>query len=173
MLDMTRVDSGEMQLHLENLDLRQLAVDQIERFRGLAPGRELRLITDGQPVFIRGDRKRISNVVANLLDNAIKYSRAGGAIECEVSRHDAQCFVAVRDQGPGIAPEDIRVLFNRFSRLPPHSTNGPKGLGLGLYLCREIAKRHGGDIVVTSSPSEGTDFRLNIPALEEEATAPA
>jgi len=116
-------------------------------------------------VLVRGDRSRLATIVGNLLDNAIKYSPDGGPIECIVDAGGGRGFISVRDHGVGIAKDDLQLLFTRFGRLPTDLNRSIPGTGLGLFLCREIARRHGGEILVESWPGAGSRFTLSLPSL--------
>ena len=105
-------------------------------------------------------------IIANLLDNALKYSPAGGEISCTVGKVGSEAFVEVCDQGIGIQRQHLARLFTRFGRLPTEQNLSIPGTGLGLFLCREIATRHKGDITVDSETGVGSKFRLTLPALK-------
>jgi len=113
---------------------------------------------------VRADRARIATIIGNLIDNAIKYSPEGGEIRCAVGAEDGKCFVTVTDHGLGIAADHVPLLFKRFSRLPTAENKSISGTGLALYLCQEIARRHGGEIDVSSKLREGSQFTLRLPA---------
>jgi PAS domain S-box-containing protein len=168
MLDMARLESDRLDLHVERIDLCHLTVDQLTKFRPLTSGHELAMTTDSVPTFVKADPTRIDTIVANLIDNAIKYSPAGGQVTCRVGTTDSFAFVSVRDQGVGIAPEHIPQLFRRFTRLPTDDNRRIPGTGLALYLCREIAHRHGGELLVTSTPGKGSEFTLLLPKEDSE-----
>ena len=126
------------------------------------------------PALVHADRGRIGTVIANLLDNAIKYSPAGGEILCTVGASEGRAYMTVRDPGVGIAPEHLELLFARFTRLPTERNITLPGTGLGLYLCRDIARRHGGDIEVESQLEAGSTFTLRLPlAVGDTAAATA
>ena len=112
---------------------------------------------------VKADRARIDAVVLNLIDNAIKYSPKGGLVQVAVTLARNRAFVSVRDDGIGIAPEQAPRLFSRFARLDHPSTRTVGGTGLGLYLGREIARRHGGDLEFDSEAAAGTRFTLSLP----------
>ena len=99
----------------------------------------------------------------NLLDNALKYSPAGGAVSVRVSSEARSAVLRVKDRGIGIAAEDIPRLFTRFGRLVTSENSHIPGTGLGLYLSREIARMHGGDVTVKSEPGAGSEFTLTLP----------
>jgi signal transduction histidine kinase len=112
---------------------------------------------------VKADRARIDAVVLNLIDNAIKYSPKGGLVQVAVTLARNRAFVSVRDDGIGIAPDQAPRLFSRFARLDHPSTRTVGGTGLGLYLGREIARRHGGDLEFDSEAGPGTRFTLSLP----------
>ena len=106
----------------------------------------------------------MGTIVANLMDNAVKYSPGGGEVRCTTGCRDSHVFVSIRDEGLGIAAEHIPTLFTRFGRLPTQENVTIPGTGLGLFLCKEIAGRHGGDIEVESTAGAGSEFTLVLPA---------
>ena len=169
MLEMARLESERLELHLELFDLCRLATDQVARFRPVASMGNLEMTAGSQRTMVRADRARIATIVGNLIDNAIKYSPKGGEIRCSVGTEDGQCFVTVTDHGLGIATEHLPLLFQRFSRLPTDENRSIPGTGLALYLCQEIAHRHGGEIGVSSKLHEGSAFTLRLPADGEAA----
>jgi two-component system sensor histidine kinase VicK len=119
---------------------------------------------------VRIDVDRVQTIVSNLISTAIKYSPNGGRVTCEVSRRGGVARVAVTDIGLGIAKEDLPILFTRFGRVSTRDTLHLPGTGLGLYLGRQLARLHGGEITVVSEPGRGTTFALHMP--EAEATHP-
>ena len=173
MLETARLEYDQLTVSMEELDIRSLVDEQVEAAKPmLTPAHELRVSTDpGAPVLVRGDRDRLATVVLNLIDNAIKYSPSGGVIEIKVAVGRARAFVAVSDEGVGIDPEDMPRLFKRFSRLDDPDTTTVSGTGLGLYLAREIAHRHGGDIIVESRPRHGSRFTLSLPLARSRSRA--
>jgi signal transduction histidine kinase len=111
---------------------------------------------------VRGDRERLRQVVQNLVDNAVKYSPAGGEVRVVAYSRDGTVRVDVHDRGPGIPPEDQRLIFEKFGR--SSATGGTKpGTGLGLFIARSIAEAHGGSLEVESAPAGGSTFTLALP----------
>jgi signal transduction histidine kinase len=152
-------------LRLQELDLEELVRRVSYRFGDqLPPG--IDLIVDLQAPIppIQGDADRLEQVITNLLDNAIKYSPEGGAVSVELGRIGGEIRVAVRDQGIGLPPDASETIFKPFGRAPNASSRNLPGMGLGLYICRNIVERHGGR-VTASSPGEGlgTTFELVLP----------
>ncbi|TMF84805.1 MAG: PAS domain-containing sensor histidine kinase [Chloroflexi bacterium] len=174
MLETARLEDERMGLRQEVFDLGQLAEEQIDGVRPLVSDHELILVRSSLPALVHADRGRIGTVIANLLDNAIKYSPAGGEILCTVGASEGRAYMTVRDPGVGIAPEHLELLFARFTRLPTERNITLPGTGLGLYLCRDIARRHGGDIEVESQLEAGSTFTLRLPlAVGDTAAATA
>ncbi len=164
MLEIGRLETDRAELNLESLDLQQLTLVEIDKFRGLRQGHDIRLSDASRPASAFADRRRISTIVGNLIDNAIKYSPDGGDIVCEAGTGDGRVYVSVIDRGLGIAPDHMALLFRRFTRLPTVENKSIPGTGLALYICQEIAHTHGGEIVVKSVLHEGSEFTLWLPA---------
>jgi signal transduction histidine kinase len=160
-----------MLLNREPVDVRQLLSRVVASAQATAPHHRL-VVHDrinGLAVVI-GDRLRLEIVVNNLLDNAIKYSPGGGEVYCDLTATGGMLLLGVRDTGIGIAAEDMPRLFVRFSRLAAERLPDVPGTGLGLYLARELARLHGGDIVAVSGLGEGSEFTLSLP-LDDTAAA--
>jgi len=166
MLDSARLEDGRLALKRERVDLREVAADAMQVVRPLAgPDHVLTLETPPVAVTVLGDADRIKTIVSNLLENAIKYSPTGGRVQCIVSMADGVATLRVLDSGVGIAREDLPRLFNRFERIEQRETSHVGGTGLGLYLSRELARQHGGDIRVESRPHAGSTFTLTLPLV--------
>ncbi len=165
MIEAARLEEGRLELHPADTDLRELAHLAVEMVRPLA-NRSHNLVFEQPPEAIRAvvDRERIATILGNLLSNAIKYSPAGGRISCSVLRKGAYAIISVTDEGLGIPPEQVDKLFTRFGRLVTRETEHIGGTGLGLYLSRELARLHGGDVTVESEPGRGSTFSLSLPA---------
>jgi signal transduction histidine kinase len=164
MLAAARLEDSRLQLSLQDLDLRQLARRGIRFMRPMAQPRQ-RLVLEGasQKVPVRGDPLHLETIITNLLDNAIKYSLKGQAVRVSVTVEGDRARLTVRDHGVGIAAEDLPRLFTRFERLPTDETSHVSGTGLGLYLSRELARLHGGDLKGTSRLHHGSEFTLSLP----------
>jgi anti-sigma regulatory factor (Ser/Thr protein kinase) len=128
-----------------------------------------------EPIPVRVDRRRIESALANLLENACKYSPEGGGIvvRCRASDAPAWAEVSVEDHGVGIAATDLPHLFTRFGRIVTTENSHIPGTGLGLYLSRQLALLHGGDITVESTPGEGSRFTLRLPLVPPGGEIPA
>ena len=130
------------------------------------------------PLYVDADADRLTTILTNLIDNAIKYSPEGGAVVCEVHADGDRVYFNVTDHGLGIAREHISRLFERFGRIVTPDNSHIAGTGLGLYLCRELARMHDGEIAVKSEIRKGSTFTLRLPLavavpFEESAQAEA
>ncbi len=162
LLVLARLDAG-LELRREPVDLRELASAEAERVRLLAPDREIEVgAADGEPVTVAGDAARLGQVLANLLDNAVRYAGAGGRIAVGVSGSDEVATVLVTDSGPGVPPADRERIFDRLVRLD--EARGDGGAGLGLAIARGIARAHGGELRCVQPPDgRGAAFALTLP----------
>jgi two-component system sensor histidine kinase MprB len=142
----------------EDVRLDLLVADAIERARRHAPDKTF--FTELEPSLVEGVPGRLDRAVANLIDNAAKWSPAGGQIEVTVRGGE----VSVRDHGPGIAESDLPHVFDRFYRAP--AARGLPGSGLGLAIVRQVAESHGGTIVAERANGGGARMRLTLPVAE-------
>ncbi|HPD41500.1 MAG TPA: ATP-binding protein, partial [Anaerolineae bacterium] len=157
-------DAGELHLEWATLDLGELLYSMLERVRGSAREKELTLSAEipETPVFVEGDARRLSQVLLNLLSNAIQHTPAGGSISVTLSLRDATTAqVAVRDTGEGIPAEHLPHIFERFYR--PAVARTPKGTGLGLSIAKNLVEAHGGSIWVESEEGRGSTFTFTLP----------
>jgi len=162
LLDVSRIASGRLELQLEDVDLAQLARDFAARTREEAArtGSALEVRADG-PVVGRWDRARLEQVLANLVSNALKYG-AGKPVEIAVSGSAPRARLVVRDQGLGIAPRDQARIFERFERAASSRHYG--GIGLGLWIVKQIVDALGGTVAVESELGAGSTFTVELPA---------
>lgn len=173
MLDAARLEEGRLTLKRSEHDLRDIAREAFEVVRPMADAHhELSLDAPEEQVPVFGDADRLLTIVTNLLENAIKYSPQGGLVRCVVSAVESSAMVTVIDTGVGIAPEDVPRLFGRFERIHNPRTSQVSGTGLGLYLSREMARQHGGDIEVQSRLGVGSTFTLILPLTKPLPKAP-
>ena len=108
------------------------------------------------------DPERVSQVLRNLLQNAAKHTPAGTSVELRAHREGQQVRIEVADDGPGLAAEDVDLIFEKFGRGPSAAAHQTSGAGLGLYVSRQIMRAHGSDLTVDSTPGEGTVFSFNL-----------
>jgi signal transduction histidine kinase len=161
-LDTSRIEAGTFSYAFTDVDVADL-------LRGVVAGAELgqdevRLRTElvGTIPSVRGDRERLRQVIQNLVDNAVKYSAAGGEVRVVASAFDGVIRIDVEDDGPGVPLEDQELIFEKFGRSSAGGGAKP-GTGLGLFIARSIVEAHGGSVVVESSPGTGSVFTLELP----------
>jgi signal transduction histidine kinase len=162
MVEASRLEEGRVVLKKQTADVMELTDRAIESMRTVLTGRELKVDRPSRTINAEVDPDRFQIVIRNLLSNAAKYSPAGSTITVRVCRN-GEASVSVTDQGIGIAPEDQARLFTRFVRIEKQSTQHISGTGLGLWLSREIARMHDGDLTVESTPGSGSTFTLQLP----------
>ena len=161
MLEAARLEEGRLELNRKRQDVVEITDKAIDGVKMLLRGHELEVDEPAEPVEADLDPDRFQMVVRNLLSNAAKYSPAGSGITVRIRREDRMATVAVIDKGEGISPEDQAHLFTRFGRM--QSTQHVHGTGLGLWLSKEIARMHDGDLTVQSEVGSGSTFVLAVP----------
>jgi len=160
-LDTSRIEAGTFSFTFSDVDLAELLRDVVMAAE-LAQD-EVQLTTElGALPHVRGDRERLRQVIQNLVDNAVKYSSAGGRVHVSALADDGHVLIDVADEGPGIVPDDHELIFEKFGRSSGGATK--PGSGLGLFIARSIAEAHGGTLDVRSVPEQGSVFRLELPA---------
>lgn len=166
LLDLSRLGRGRITLDRELVELSELAREVVERYRAdwTRAGSTV-TVESARPVHGRFDRQRLEQVVVNLLANAVKYG-AGRPIDVVVAEEEDRAKLAVRDRGIGISEEDQARIFERFARAVSVKHFG--GFGLGLYICREIVRAHGGTIRVESRLGQGATFIIELPLSEQD-----
>ena len=165
MLEVARLDyGGGLKMVQEPHDLRRLVGNAVEAQLLPAGGRHSLHVEAGSEVVpVLVDANRVRLILDNLLSNAVKYSPSGGETTCRIWTHNGTAHVEISDEGVGIAPEDQPKLFRRFGRITGRGLDHIPGIGLGLYLAREMALLHGGDIRVESALGKGSRFVLTLP----------
>ncbi|MBC8512150.1 MAG: HAMP domain-containing histidine kinase [Dehalococcoidia bacterium] len=163
LLELSRLESGQVNMVKEPTDLKELLQQCREIFTIRAEEKGLQFTTNVEPLPpVNGDIDRLEQVFSNLLDNAFKHTPAGGKVSIAARQHSPNFIeVAVLDTGPGIPPEQLPHVFERFYRVDASGTK--TGTGLGLAIAREIVRAHGGDIKVNSVLGEGTEFLVRLP----------
>ena len=165
--DVTRLQYGKFSLNVEPLRLDQLVERTIEIARTLTTGQTIELETAGTPLPVRGDDGRLEQVLLNLLSNAITHAPGGERIDVRLRRVGAEAEIQVQDHGAGIAAVDLPNLFSRFYQASSGNQSARRGLGLGLYISREIITAHGGAIEVASGEGEGATFTVRLTLLPD------
>jgi signal transduction histidine kinase len=163
-LDLAKIEAGQFTLSLEAYQIGPLARNVVDAMQPLARGKGLSLVAtvaDDLPTGY-GDARRLRQVLVNLVGNAIKFTDAG-EVEISVATANGRLDVAVRDTGPGIAPEDQEMIFEEFQQVDNSSTRRKGGTGLGLAISRQIVMMHGGRLSVASTPGRGSTFHVDIP----------
>lgn len=165
LLDITRIESGKLELKPEAVDVAEFVAEVTEYFRLTAERKRIRLETeiavDASAAFF--DRERVRQVLTNLVGNAFKYSPADTVVHVVVEADRDVITVAVVDEGPGIRPEEQQRLFAPFSRASTVPTGGERSTGLGLSICKKIVEEHGGSICVESVFGCGSTFAFTLP----------
>jgi PAS domain S-box-containing protein len=165
-----QLDIGGLDLRSETFDPTDLIERVVEAARAHAPASiVLEAVADSSVPAVASDRDRVRQVLVNLVENAIKYSPAGGHVTVGVAPAGKMVRFYVRDEGLGIPADEQRRIFDKFYRLDPQMTGGIGGTGLGLYICSELVQRMGGRIWVESDADEGSTFLFEIPAAEKPA----
>lgn len=161
MLTVSELRAGRVELHPQRFDLAALVREVVTAMQTLSEKHRLLLRVDG-PALVDADRNQIEVVLTHLTDNAIRYSPKGGDVEATVAKGDGQVVVAVKDQGIGIPEERQRHVFEPFFQIQP-AIAGYGGMGLGLYISKEILQRHGGRIWFESKEGQGSTFYFSLP----------
>lgn len=165
LLDLSRIEAGEMEWRLENLELADVVAHAVQANRSLFDEKGIALVVataDGRPQVL-ADRDKIIQVLTNLLSNAAKFTPAGGRVEVRAFREDARAVVEVEDTGVGIPLDQIDTIFEKFRQVGDTLTAKPEGAGLGLPISREIVLAHGGSLIARSAPTAGSCFRMTLP----------
>jgi signal transduction histidine kinase len=167
-LDAQRLEGGRFELNEEVFDVAELLREQVQIHAAETDRHRIGLSLPASPLFVRGDSRRLAQVVGNLLGNAIKYSPEGGPIDVSVRDLEGRLRIEVRDRGLGIASEHHSRIFTKFYRAEARAS-GIAGAGLGLAVARDIVEAHGGHIGFTSSEGAGSTFWVSLPSVGEPA----
>ncbi len=168
LLDLARSDAGRLSIHPVPTDLGPLVEDAVRTMRGQteAGGQLLQCEVESDLPPARVEPDRIRQVLVNLLTNAHEYSPEGASIEVTVGRVGAGVEVAVSDDGPGMREDQLEHIFDRFTRGDAGLTQRVGGTGLGLAISKSLVELHGGTIEVSSTPAQGSTFRVRLPAMD-------
>jgi len=164
---MSQIDAGKVRLERELLDVGDLLRRVLTHFESRSEGRELNLQVEAGLPPVYADKDLISLALRQLIDNALKYSPPGSPIGVSAGLQDHRVIIRVKDRGPGIPERERERVFDKFYRRQTTKTHVP-GTGLGLYIAREIARAHGGDVWVEGEPGSGSVFCVSLPLQEPE-----
>jgi signal transduction histidine kinase len=169
LMDISEVEAGSVRLDRQEVSVLELMNYVHELYRYIAEDKNIVVrIQCADELSVRGDRNRLLQVMANLLDNAIKYNRDGGTVELAAARVGDQVVINVTDSGIGIAPEDLMNIWDRFYR--GDKSRAQRGLGLGLSLVRAVVQAHQGKIEVFSEQSSGSRFVISLEGADRNAS---
>ena len=168
LLLLTRLDAGKLSVSEKAFDLSQAVIQTAERFRARTEAERISIET-GLPgkLLVRGDEERTGQILAALLDNALRFTPEGGLITVTGYRNDGKVVASVTDTGPGILPEHLPRIFDRFYRADAQSdarTRSGGGTGLGLSIARDLARAQSGELVAANAKNGGAVFTLSLPA---------
>jgi signal transduction histidine kinase len=162
LMDISEAESGAMQLRREPVRLVEVVARAVELYHDVADAKGVTLAASlADDVVVTADRTRLEQVVANLIDNAVKYAPAGGRVDVEVHGAAEAARLIVGDTGPGIPADELPRIFERLFRGDQSRTE--RGLGLGLSLVKAVVEAHGGTVDVISEPGRGTVFTVSLP----------
>lgn len=162
-LDVSRLQHGQLAITRALFDLRGLVAQVAAEIQPMLHNHTLHVDLPEQPLMISGDELRLEQVVANLVQNGVKYTPSGGVVHLQCQLQGQHALISVADTGMGIPPEALPQLFQRFYRAPNALASNISGLGIGLYVVREIIQLHGGTITVESEEGVGTTFFIQLP----------
>jgi signal transduction histidine kinase len=169
LLLLARLDAGTMEIDKTKTDLNQLIKNTLERFQYQISNKHLSVkseTTDKLEIWMDGEK--ISQVLNNLIDNAIKFSTEGSDFEISSTQEGGWAWIKIRDSGPGISVKDQKRIFERFFQVDESRRGGPgRGVGLGLAIAKQIVQAHGGDIEVKSKAGEGSTFMVKLPLTHD------
>jgi two-component system sensor histidine kinase KdpD len=159
-LDTSRIEAGTLGYNFSDVDLVEVVRDSVA---AAEIGQDEVRLSHELPTtlpHVRGDAERLRQLIDNLVSNAVKFSQSGTEVSVQAEAVDGHVFVRVRDDGPGVAHEDQRHIFEKFGRA---AGSAKPGSGLGLFLARSFAEAHGGSVTVESRPGQGATFTLALP----------
>jgi len=166
LLELSRSQAHQLVLRKEAADMNEVASEVVRKLKDRSPIHRLVISMPEQLPPADIDRVRVARLLNNLVDNAIKYSPAGGDVKISARADNGNIVVGVTDRGIGIARENQAKLFERFSRLDKFGESGIPGIGLGLHVCRILVEAHGGKIWVESEPGSGSTFWFTVPVAK-------
>lgn len=163
-LDLSRIEAGGLTIHPEELSLHQAFTEAIETVRLSCEAKALRVTVSCDPdLVLLADPTRLRQILTNLLSNAIKFTAPGGAIRMKATREPGFAKISIRDNGIGIAPEELSNIFGKFYQVGVTTGGVREGTGLGLAICRELVETQGGSLSVSSQLGTGSIFSFTMP----------
>jgi signal transduction histidine kinase len=171
LLDVSRIQTGRIEFRYGDVDMGELANEVATRMQLTTATHKISVSNESKNV-VTADRDHLEQVLNNLLTNAIKYSPAGGSITIDVRPDDGGVRVAVTDEGIGIPEKELEAIFGLFYRSPDRAARDAAGMGLGLYISKEIILRHGGRIWAESAGAKGSRLNVVIPRVPIGGTKP-
>lgn len=161
LLDSSRLQSGTLDIELKNIDLAALLEENLARLRVRYPQVKFNWKAETSDTLVEADPKRLSQVIENLVSNAIKYA-PNSPLHINMKRADEQVQISIKDSGPGVPAEHAEHIFKRFYRVP-EVKDKTRGSGLGLFICEQIVHAHGGEITLNSANGKGAEFVISLP----------
>jgi CheY-like chemotaxis protein/anti-sigma regulatory factor (Ser/Thr protein kinase) len=175
LLDIGRISTGKIELQLQPLSLPEVLANSLEEVRSAIESRRHEVSVQIQPGqhWVSGDSARLTQVIANLVENAAKYTEPGGRIRVSLSEENGTEVVRVEDTGIGIPTQEISRVFDMFSQVRVHQEKNSQGLGIGLAIVHKLVGLHGGTVEATSGGlGSGSTFTVRLPVLEETPARP-
>ena len=163
LLTISELESGRVQLNLQIFPLRSVVDKVVEDFKARATAKSVSMTVDMPELRVNADAGRLDQVLANLVDNAIKYGKAGGQMRIGARETNKQAEIFVQDDGPGLPVEALERVFERFYRVDKARSREQGGTGLGLSIVKHIVQTHGGKVWATSEPGRGATFFFTLP----------
>jgi len=171
LLLLSEAEAERLKGHHDRVRLDEIMEKSLDMFGGLAEFRDIQLSSSSLPAIeVRGNRQHLRQLIYNLLDNALKFTTAGGRVQVTLAAVDDSAELVVEDTGSGIPAEDLPHVFDRFFRGDRTRSSGPetRGTGLGLSICQSVVRAHEGTITAESKPGQGTRFIVRLPLANEE-----
>jgi signal transduction histidine kinase len=174
LLNVARLETGTLGLNIGRTDIGEVVSETVSRFEEHADGNlTFEVVVPRGSVYVRADREKLTQIVMNLVDNAVKFSPAGGRVAVSARRRSDTAEIRIVDEGIGIPRSDQQRIFTKFYRAEDAVRHNPQGTGLGLFLARGLLAAMGGRIWVESKEGEGSTFVFELPVEKEETPEPA
>ena len=168
LLESSRLESSAPRLHQQPTDLAHLVAEMTGRLNAAGDLARVRVVATSPPTVVSADPRQIERVLANVISNALKYSPPDSPVVVSIGPSAGEAIVAVADQGAGISPESLPLIFDRFTRVHSDSSAPVEGVGLGLYIARLIIEAHGGRFWAESEVGQGSTFHFALPLIVAE-----